>query len=192
MCPSPIPLPAPLCSTPVTALRCSYGRSDSCAGGSSARREHEHRPHLPRRSPCVMCRALVIIPSPHTGHLLPSLSHATPQRRQSPAAPRRSDFAFIEQAHRDGRPNRVRLLRTNDSPLVALHPVSRQRSYQWLQAGERLPEEDFDLSDAAHLQAHSTASRSDARGRIGPDNTNIGIVFCSCCPIRSVRVSRPA
>jgi hypothetical protein len=36
--PSQIPLPAPLCSTPVTALPRSYGRSDSCAGGSSAPR----------------------------------------------------------------------------------------------------------------------------------------------------------
>lgn len=41
--PSRIPLPAPLRSTPVTALRRYYRRSDSCAGGSSARREHEHR-----------------------------------------------------------------------------------------------------------------------------------------------------
>ena len=37
MRPSRIPLPAPLRSTPITALRRYYGRSDSCAGGSSAR-----------------------------------------------------------------------------------------------------------------------------------------------------------
>ncbi len=36
MCPSRLPLPAPLRSTRVTALRRYYGRSDSCAGGSSA------------------------------------------------------------------------------------------------------------------------------------------------------------
>ena len=36
MRPSRIPLPAPLRSTPVTALRRYYERSDSCAGGSSA------------------------------------------------------------------------------------------------------------------------------------------------------------
>jgi hypothetical protein len=35
---SRIPLPAPLRSTPVTALRHYYERSDSCAGGSSAPR----------------------------------------------------------------------------------------------------------------------------------------------------------
>src|SRR5688572_20159695 len=37
MRPSRIPLPAPLRSTPVTTLRRYYERSDSCAGGSSAR-----------------------------------------------------------------------------------------------------------------------------------------------------------
>src|SRR6266487_2873480 len=44
MRPSRIPLPAPLRSTPVTASHRYYERSDSCAGGSSAPREHEHRP----------------------------------------------------------------------------------------------------------------------------------------------------
>lgn len=43
MRPSHIPLPAPLRSTPVTALRRYYERSDSCTGGSSAQPEHEHR-----------------------------------------------------------------------------------------------------------------------------------------------------
>ena len=44
MRPSRIPLPAPLRSTPVTAPRRYFERSDSCAGGSSAPAEHEHRP----------------------------------------------------------------------------------------------------------------------------------------------------
>ena len=43
MCPSRIPLPAPLRSTSITTLRRYYERSDSSAGGSSAHREHEHR-----------------------------------------------------------------------------------------------------------------------------------------------------
>jgi hypothetical protein len=48
------------------------------------------------------------------------------------------------------------ILRTDRSPPVAPHPVSRRRSYLWLQAGERLPEEDFHLSDGVRLQAHGT------------------------------------
>ncbi|MGE0132954.1 MAG: hypothetical protein AB7U82_33155, partial [Blastocatellales bacterium] len=36
------------------------------------------------------------------------------------------------------------------------HPASRRRSYLWLQAGERLPGEDFHLSDGARSQAHGT------------------------------------
>jgi hypothetical protein len=44
MRPSRVPLPAPLHSAPVTAFRRYYERSDSCAGGSSARIAHEHRP----------------------------------------------------------------------------------------------------------------------------------------------------
>ena len=45
-------------------------------------------------------------------------------------------------------------LRTGRSPPVALHPASRRRSYVQLQAGECVPEEDFHLSDLAHLQTH--------------------------------------
>jgi len=37
---------------------------------------------------------------------------------------------------------------------VALPPASRQRSYSRLQAGERIPGEDFLLSDHARSQAH--------------------------------------
>ena len=39
------------------------------------------------------------------------------------------------------------ILRAADSPPVALHTASRRRSYIRLQAGERMPEEDFHLSD---------------------------------------------
>ena len=46
------------------------------------------------------------------------------------------------------------ILRTDRSPPVALHPASRRRSDGRLQAGERLPEEDFHLSDCARFQAH--------------------------------------
>ena len=39
------------------------------------------------------------------------------------------------------------ILRMDRSPPVAPHPALRRRSYSWLQAGERIPEEDFHLSD---------------------------------------------
>ena len=39
------------------------------------------------------------------------------------------------------------ILRTGRSPPVAFHPASRRRSYSRLQAGERLPGEDFHLSE---------------------------------------------
>ena len=45
-------------------------------------------------------------------------------------------------------------LRTGRSPPVASHPASRRRSFVRLQAGERLPEQDFHLSDQTHLQTH--------------------------------------
>src|SRR4051812_38029804 len=47
-------------------------------------------------------------------------------------------------------------LRTGRSPPVAPHPASRRRSYVQLQAGECVPEEDFHLSDLAHLRTHES------------------------------------
>ena len=46
------------------------------------------------------------------------------------------------------------ILRTGHSPPAALHPASRRRSCIWLQAGERIPEEDLHLSDHSRFQAH--------------------------------------
>jgi hypothetical protein len=45
------------------------------------------------------------------------------------------------------------ILRTGRSPPAALHPASRRRSCSRLQAGERMPEEDFHLSERARFQA---------------------------------------
>ncbi len=59
------------------------------------------------------------------------------------------------------------ILRTDRSPPVTPHPVSRLRSYLWLQAGERLPEEDFHLSDGARSQAHGAHRFQRALGK-GP------------------------
>ena len=46
------------------------------------------------------------------------------------------------------------ILRMDRSPPAALHPALRRRSCSWLQAGERIPEEDFHLSDQTRFQAH--------------------------------------
>jgi len=45
------------------------------------------------------------------------------------------------------------ILRTGRSPSAALHHASLRRSSSWLQAGERLPGEDFHLSERARSQA---------------------------------------
>jgi hypothetical protein len=49
------------------------------------------------------------------------------------------------------------ILRTGCSPPAALHHASLRRSGIRLQAGERLPGEDFHLSDYARFQAHHFA-----------------------------------
>ena len=46
------------------------------------------------------------------------------------------------------------ILRMDRSRPAAPHPASRRRSSSWLQAGERIPEEDFHLSDHTRFQAH--------------------------------------
>jgi len=50
------------------------------------------------------------------------------------------------------------ILRMDRSPPAAPHPASRRRSCIRLQAGERLPEEDFHLSDHVRFQAHECGS----------------------------------
>ena len=46
------------------------------------------------------------------------------------------------------------ILRTGSSLPVAPHLVSRRRNNSSLQAGERMPEEDFHPSNQVHFQAH--------------------------------------
>ncbi len=46
------------------------------------------------------------------------------------------------------------ILRMDRSPPAAPHPASRRRSCSRLQAGERIPEENFHLSDQTRFQAH--------------------------------------
>jgi hypothetical protein len=64
------------------------------------------------------------------------------------------------------------ILRTDRSPPAALHHASLRRSCIRLQAGERLPEEDFHLSDHLRFQAHE-------RGRPRPPPSSfIGFFDC--------------
>ena len=98
---------------------------------------------------------LPTIPSPTTCAPSLSLSHATPQlSKLPPLYPEVWASPFASRlASRAGRIEFVNL-RTGRSPPAAPHLVSRRRSCSWLQAGERIPEEDFHLSDQARFQAH--------------------------------------
>jgi len=92
--------------------------------------------------------------------------HVTHQRVEPPA-PAGPGFTTRSQAHRSFRPYHVRLLRTGYSSPVAFHPTSRWRSYSRLQAGERMPGEDFHLSDWAPSRAHER--RHPAGGWVGAE-----------------------
>ena len=158
--PRRIHLPASLGSTPVTALRRYYGRSDSCPGrlfGGGSSRMNAAR--LPRAGL--------------------SDSRSRPSGRSAsnhPVAPRRRFDTLPISA--TGFPPTVRgsgvrhwlagspvhpaessslALRTGPSPPVALHLASRPRSYFQLRAGERVPGEDSHLSDLKRFQTHEPA-----------------------------------
>src|SRR5262245_29266753 len=62
---------------------------------------------------------------------------------------------FAGSPKRTGR-NGFALLRAAHSPPVASHPASRRRSYNRLQAGVCLPEEDLHLSGQIRLQTHES------------------------------------
>src|SRR5437870_1998438 len=139
-------------STPVTELHRYYGRSDSCSprlfgtwsmnsGSFSEQVSLSHASGLPNHSV-----------SKHQGsrscrfHTLPLSARAFRFRFRvrhwlagSPTAPGRIEFV---------------ILRTGRSPPAALHHASLRRSCIRLQAGERLPGEDFHLSDYSRFQAH--------------------------------------
>src|SRR6266487_6885386 len=131
----------------------------------------------PRRSPCVLCHAVMTIPSPHTKRVPASLSHATPQRIPVPHLTGGLRFRQFREGSSptSGRIEFV-ILRTGHSPSIALHLASRRRSYRWVRAGERIPEEDFHLSVMAPLQAHpATRASREQEGHTIP-NTNSGRV----------------
>jgi hypothetical protein len=141
-------------STPVTELLRYYGRSDSCllqlfgtwsmnAGSfskqvslihASSLSDHSVSKHLTHSR-----RRFITLPLSATGLPVPLGSGLRLSHAGSSSAPGRIEFV---------------ILRTGRSPPAALHPASRRRSCSWLQAGERLPEEDFHLSDYSRFQAH--------------------------------------
>jgi len=123
---------------------------------------HEHR-LLSEQVSLIHASDLLIIPSPTTLGLPPSLSHPTPQRvgLLTPVSP---GFATESQARQlSGRIAFV-ILRTDRSPPAAPHPASWRRSCSRLQAGEGVPEEDFHLSDQMRFQAHDSRFRGNDGG----------------------------
>ena len=161
-------------STPITELPCYYGHSDSCGAGSSRTRPLNtsllgspqvsllHAPHLPDHS-------VANHPTP-PGHRFHTLPFSVTGFCCGPQSGLRLCTAGSSRA--SGRIAFV-ILRTDRSPPVASHPVSRRRSYLWLQAGERLPGEDLHLSDDVCLQAHGTHAPS----RAGRGHAPLG---CQC------------
>jgi hypothetical protein len=139
-------------SIPVTRLHCYYGRSDSCSlrffgtwsmnsGSLSEQVSLIHASDLPDHSVSKH-----LMPRCHRFITLPLSSTASPCGSRlrhflagSSIAPGRIEFV---------------ILRTGRSPPAALHHTSLCRSCIRLQAGERLPGEDFHLSDHLRFQAH--------------------------------------
>ena len=118
--------------------------------------------HSPTLGPVSLIHASgrLIILSPTTLGLPPSLSHATPQRvgLLTPVSP---GFASHSQARQlSGRIAFV-ILRTDRSPAAAPHPrLTHGCCCSRLQAGEGVPQEGFHLSDQMRFQAHGArASR---------------------------------
>ena len=139
-------------SISVTRFHRYYGRSDSCplrlfgtwsmnSGSFSKQVSLIHASGLSDHSvsnhPAWPGRRFCTLPLSATGFRFRSwLRHSL---AGSPPMPGRIEFV---------------ILRTGRSPPAALHHTSLCRSCSWLQAGERIPEEDFHLSDHLRLQAH--------------------------------------
>ena len=154
LAPDPSTFLRSLRSRPITALPRYYGGSDSCPRGSSSlpgegfttpRYEQVSLIHVSGPpiipSPTTRCAPSVAFPR-YPSARRASLVSGSGLRRSlagSPAAPGRIEFV---------------ILRTDRSPPAALHLASWRRSCSRLQAGERVPEEDFHLSDQTRFQAH--------------------------------------
>ena len=131
-------------STPVTELLRYYGRSDSCLlrlfgtwsmNSDSFNKQVSliHASSLPDHSVSNHLAPTVVAFSRYPSALpLPFRVRLRHKCAGSSGIPGRIEFV---------------ILRTGRSPPAALHPASRRRSCSWLQAGERIPEEDSHLSD---------------------------------------------
>ena len=150
-------LPASLRSRPVTALLRYYGRSDSCFVPVLRQGFSLHERWLFPRTGLPDSRAWPLDPSVSTHLSVPDIAFP-----RYPSAHRASHSASewvwaspltCRLAEHSGRIEFV-ILRTGLSPPVAPHPASQRRSFFRFQAGERMPEEDFHLSDHSRFQAH--------------------------------------
>ena len=138
-------------STPVTELHRYYGRSDSCSfrlfgtwsmnsGSFNEQVSLIHASRLPDHSVSKHqgSRSYRFYTLPHSARAFRFRSRVRHWLAGSPTAPGRIEFV---------------ILRTGRSPPAAPHLASRRRSCSWLQVGERIPEEDFHLSDNSRFQA---------------------------------------
>jgi len=114
---------------------------------------HEHRLFSEQVS-LIHVSDLPTPPSPTTPQALDAdFTRYPSSRRVSHSRGSRLHLSYAGSPTLTGRIEFV-ILRMDRSPPVAPHPASRRRSYSWLQAGERIPEEDFHLSDQTRFQAH--------------------------------------
>jgi hypothetical protein len=142
-------------STPITEFHRYYGRSDSCplrlfgtwsmnSGSFNRQVSLIHAcglsDHSVSNHPTWPCHRFCTLPLSSTG--LRCRSGLRLSLAGSPLMLGRIEFV---------------ILRTGRSPPAAPHHASLRRSCSWLQAGERLPEEDFHPSDHLRFQAHECA-----------------------------------
>ena len=152
---SVISVPGPLSSTflrslrsrPITALHRSYGRSDSCPGGSPALGQRQDHRLFPEQVSLIHAFGLPAIPSPPTCGCSASPRYAACRRvgprfhphGSSPNGNSGLRLWLAGSSHLTGRiefsflPYRGDFLRTSRSPPAAPHPASRRRSCSRLQ-----------------------------------------------------------
>ena len=142
-------------SLPVTGLPSYYGHSDSCRPSSSAPTFGQHERRFSHQQvSLVHVSDLPTPPSPTTPQA-PDIDFPRYPSSRRVSCLRRSRLHLFPAGSPTltGRIEFV-ILRMDRSPPAASHPASRRRSCSWLQAGERIPEEDFHLSDQTRFQAH--------------------------------------
>ena len=144
-------------SLSITRVPRYYGRSDSCRPGSSAPVAGSMNTVSGNQQVSLIhVSDLPIPPSPTTPQALDAdFARYPSSHRVSHSCGSRLHLCLAGSPTLTGRIEFV-ILRMDRSPPVAPHPASRRRSYSWLQAGERIPEEDLHLSNQTRFQAHET------------------------------------